>query len=118
MHLSSFSSNSSSQLDILWHNGDPLSVDSAQVGVFKKTNQVGLTGLLKSSNSRALEAQIGLEVLGDLTNQTLERQLADKKLGALLVATNLTKGNCTRAISVRLLDSSCGWSTLSSCFGG
>lgn len=39
--LSSFSTDSSGQLDVLWHNGHPLCVDGAQVGVFEETDQVG-----------------------------------------------------------------------------
>jgi hypothetical protein len=39
--------------------------------------------------------EIGLEVLSDFTDQALERQLADQKLGGLLVATNLTKSDGT-----------------------
>jgi len=68
MCLSAFASDSSSQLDILWHDGDSLGVDGAQVGVFEETDQVGLAGFLESRNSRALEAEIGLEVLGDFTH--------------------------------------------------
>jgi hypothetical protein len=40
-----------------------------------------------------LETEIRLEVLGDLTNQTLERKLADEKLSALLVLADLTQGD-------------------------
>jgi hypothetical protein len=36
---------------------------------------------LQGHNSRALETQVSLEVLGDLTDQTLERQFADLQLG-------------------------------------
>jgi hypothetical protein len=39
--LSSFSTDSSGQLDVLWHDGDPLGVDGAQVGIFEETDQVG-----------------------------------------------------------------------------
>jgi hypothetical protein len=45
-----------------------------------------------------------LEVLGDLTNQTLEGELADEELRRLLVATNLAERDGTRAEAVRLLD--------------
>ena len=44
-----------------------------------------------------------LEVLGDLTNQTLEGELADEKLSRLLVATNLTESDGTGLVAVRLL---------------
>ena len=36
--LSSFSTDSPCQLDILGHDSDTLGMDSAQVGIFKKTN--------------------------------------------------------------------------------
>ena len=45
-----------------------------------------------------------LEVLGDLTNKTLEGQLADEELGRLLVATDLTESDGTRLVAVGLLD--------------
>ena len=49
--LGPFSSDSPSQLDILWHDGHTLGVDGAQVGVLEETNQVSLTGLLKWEKS-------------------------------------------------------------------
>ena len=66
-----------------------------RVGVFEERDQVGLNGLLQSADGRALEAEVGLEVLGDLTNQALERQLADQELSRLLVATDLTESDGT-----------------------
>ena len=63
-------------------------MDGAQVGVLEQTDQVSLAGLLKSHDGRALEAQIGLEVLSDLSNQTLEGQLVDQQLSELLTATD------------------------------
>ena len=78
--LSPFSTNPSGQLDVLGHNGDPLSVDGAEVGVLEEPHKVCLTGLLKSHNSGTLEAQVSLEILCNLTNQSLEWQLADQQL--------------------------------------
>ena len=49
-----------------------------------------------------------LEVLSNLTNETLEGELADKQLGRLLVATNLAQGDGTRAEAVRLLHTTRG----------
>ena len=77
-NLSSLSTDSSGQLDVLRHDGDPLGVDGAQVGVLKQTNKVGLTGLLESHHSGALEAEVGLEILGDLSDETLERKLKEE----------------------------------------
>ena len=68
-------------------------MDGTQVGVFKERDEVGLDGFLERTNGGGLEAEIGLEVLRNLTNQTLERQLSDEELGRLLVSTNLTKSD-------------------------
>lgn len=59
---------------------------------------------LKSTDGAGLEAEVGLEVLSDLTNKSLEGKLADEKLGGLLVATNLTESDGTGLVAVRLLD--------------
>ena len=45
--LSTFTANTTSQLDILWHDGDTFGVDGAQVSIFEETDQVSLTGFLK-----------------------------------------------------------------------
>jgi hypothetical protein len=50
--LSAFTSNTTSQLDVLGHDGDSLGVDGAQVGIFEQSNQVSFAGFLQ-----------GLEVL-------------------------------------------------------
>ena len=105
INLSAFSSDTSSELNILRHNGDSLGVDGAQVGVLEQTDQIGLARLLQSSDRRRLESQVGLEILRDLAHQSLKRQFSDQELSALLVATDLAQSYCARAISVRLFDS-------------
>jgi histone H3 len=75
------------------------------IGTYQR-NEVCLDGLLESTDGRRLEAKVGLEVLGDLTNQTLEGELSDEELGGLLVATDLTESDGTRLVSVGLLDTS------------
>ncbi|XP_054669282.1 uncharacterized protein LOC129201702 [Grus americana] len=72
------------QLDVLGHDGDALGVDGAEVGVLEEPHQVGLARLLQRHHGRALEAQVGLEVLRDLAHQALEGQLADQQLRRLL----------------------------------
>ena len=69
--LSAFSTDTSCQLDVLWHDGDTLGVDGAQVGVFEESDQVSLGCFLESHHGWALESQVGLEVLGDSRPQTL-----------------------------------------------
>jgi len=80
-------------------------VDGGQVSVLEQGDEVSLGGLLKSHDGGGLETQVGLqsraldhetrgvkqgvetnlEVLGDLTNETLEGQLADQEFSRLLV---------------------------------
>lgn len=103
-NLSTFASDPASELDILRHDGDTLSVDGAKVGVLEEADQIGLAGLLQRHHSGTLETQIGLEILSDLANQPLEWQLADQELGALLVAADLTEGDGAGPVTMRLLD--------------
>jgi len=42
-NLSSFTSNPSDQLDVFWHDGDSLGVNSAHIGVFEDAYQVRFT---------------------------------------------------------------------------
>lgn len=49
-----------------------------------------------------------LEVLSDLTDKTLERELANEELRRLLVATNFTKSDSTRPETMRLLNTTSG----------
>jgi hypothetical protein len=101
--LTALTTETTSQLDVLGLDGDTLGVDGAQVGVLKERDEIGLNGLLKSTDGGRLEAEIRLEVLGNLTNKTLEGQLADEELSRLLVATDLTESDGTRLVAVRLL---------------
>ena len=55
-----------------------------------------------------------LKVLRNLTNETLEGELADEQLGRLLVATNFTESDGTGPEAVRLLDTT-GCAGLRSC---
>lgn len=87
-------------------DGDTLSVDGAQVGVLEERDEVGLNGLLESADGGRLEAEIRLEVLGDLTDETLEGKLSDEELSGLLVPTDLTESDSSGLVSVGLLDTS------------
>ena len=92
-------------------------MDGAQVGVLEETDKVGLGSFLEGKDSRALEPKVRLEVLGDLSDESLEWELSDEKLGGLLVSSDLTKSDGSRSVSVWLLDSSDGWSRLSGGLG-
>lgn len=80
-------------MDVLLLDGDTAGVDGAEVGVFEEGDEVGLDGLLEGADGGGLEAQVGLEVLGDFTDETLEGELADEQLGGLLVATDFTQSD-------------------------
>ena len=116
--LSTLSTDTTGELDVLGHDGHTLSVDGTQVSVLEQTDEIGLASLLQSHDGRALEAEISLEVLGDLTDQTLEGELADEQLSGLLVSPDLTESHCARPVSVGLLHSASGWSGLASSLGG
>ena len=52
-----------------------------------------------------------LKVLCDFTDEPLEGELADEELRRLLVATDLTEGDCTGAETMRLLHTTGGLSS-------
>ena len=116
--LSTFSTDSASQLDVLWHDGNSLGVDGAQVGVFEKSDQVSFTGFLESHDSWALETEISFEVLSDFTDQSLEGQFSDQKFCALLVSPDLTESDGSWPVSVWFLDSTSCRCALTSGLGG
>jgi hypothetical protein len=106
--LGAFSTDSAGQLDVLGHDGDALGMDGAEVGILEESDEVGLGRLLQSHDGGALEAEIGLEVLGDLADETLKGELADEKLGRLLVTPDLTKSHGSGPVTMGLLDTSGG----------
>ena len=96
--LGALATDAAGQLDVLGHDGHALGVDGSQVGVLEQAHQVGLSSLLQGQDCAALEAQVGLEILRDLTHQALEGQLADEQLRALLVLADLAQGDGSRAV--------------------
>ncbi|RXH85197.1 hypothetical protein DVH24_041965 [Malus domestica] len=103
--LSPLAPNPASKLDVLGHYGDPLGMNSAEVGVLKQTDQVRLRRLLERRHRAALEPQISLEVLCDLPHKSLERKLADQELSALLVLPDFPQRHSSRPETVGLLHS-------------
>jgi len=108
-NLRALTTETAGELDVLGLDGDTLGMDGAEVGVFEERDEVGFNGLLESTDGGRLETQVRLEVLGNLTDQTLEGEFADQELSRLLVATNLTESDGSWLVSVRLLDTSGGW---------
>ena len=112
--LSALAADATRQLNVLGHDRNTLGVNGAQVGVLKEANEVGLRSFLKGKNGSTLETKVGLEILSNLTDQTLERSLANEKIGRLLVLANLTQSDSSWAVTVGLLDASGSGSTLAS----
>merc|ERR1719483_59723 len=83
-------------------------MDGAQVGILEQSNQVGLGSLLKGHDSRGLETQVGLEILSDFPDQTLEWEFPDQQFSGLLIPPDLPEGNSAGTITVRFLDTSGG----------
>jgi hypothetical protein len=93
-------------------------VDGAQVGVLEEANKVSLSGLLEGKDRRALEAEVRLELLGDLTDEPLEGELPDQELSALLVPADLAEGDSAGPVPVGLLDAAGSGGGLTSSLGG
>lgn len=60
-------------------DGDTLGVDGAQVGVLEEGDEVRLDGLLQGTDGGRLEAEVGLEVLGDLTDLVEEAMVSRER---------------------------------------
>ena len=116
-------------------------MDGSQVGVLEERDEVGLGSLLQGHDGRRLESEVGLEVLGNLTDETLEGEFSDQQLSrpgirmmlrfvatgpkgrenSLLVSSDLSESDSTGPVPVRLLDTSSGssgTSALSGSLGG
>jgi len=104
--LRALSTQAAGESEILGLNCYPLGMNGSQVSVLKEGDEVSFTGLLQCQDSRRLEAEVGLEVLSDLTNETLEGELPDEELCRFLVTTNFTEGDSSRAEPMGLLHTS------------
>lgn len=94
---------------ILGLYSDTLRVNGGEIGVLKEGDEVSFCCLLQSHYSRRLEAQVRLEVLRDLADETLEGELPDKKLSRFLVATNFAQCHRSGAETMGLFYTSrCG----------
>ena len=118
MRSGALTTDSAGELHVLWHDGDSLGVDGAEVGVFEETDQVGLGGFLEGEDSGALESEVVLVLSGNFTNESLEWELADEELGTLLESSDFTEGNGTWSESMGLLDTTGGGGLLGSSLVG
>ncbi|KAG0494822.1 hypothetical protein HPP92_005816 [Vanilla planifolia] len=73
--LRPLASNTTSELDVFGHYGDPLGVYGAEIGVLEESDEIRFRGHLERGDGGALEAEIGLEILRDLADKALEGSL-------------------------------------------
>ena len=118
LSLYMFAADAAGKLHVLRHDGDPLGMDGAEVGVLEEAHKVGFGSLLERKDGGGLEAKVGLEVLGDLTDEALERELADEQVGGLLVPADLTESDGSGSVSVGLLHTSGGGGGFAGSLGG
>ena len=119
IHSGALTTDAAGQLHVLGHDGDALGVDGTEVGIFEKTDHVGLSGLLESEDGGGLEAQVLLELSSDLTDKSLEGELADEELGALLEAADFAESDSAGSKAMGLLDTTgTGGGLLLSLLGG
>jgi len=59
-------------------------MNGAKIGVLEERNEVGFGCLLQCQDGCALEAEIFLEILRNLADQSLEGQFANQVVSALL----------------------------------
>ena len=91
----------------------------------QERNVLGLKAAGMSSGSPSqdryggagLKTQVSLEILSNLTDQTLERQFADQEFGRFLVTTDLTESDGTGMIPMGFLDSTGGWGRFAGSLG-
>src|SRR5205823_1040655 len=74
------------QKEILLQNRNALRVDRNQIHVLKDLHEIRFSRLLQGKQRRSLKTGLRPPVLGDLTDQTLERKAPQKKVSRLLVA--------------------------------
>ena len=108
----SLASDSSGELHVLGHDGHSLGVDGAKVGVLEQAGKVSLGGFLEGEYGGRLESEVVLELRCDLTDESLEGQLSNEKLGALLELSDFSECDGAGSESVCSLDSASGGNSL------
>ena len=104
----SLTSDSSSELHVLGHDGNSLGMDGAEVGVLEESDHVSLSGLLESEDGGGLESKISLEIVGNFSDESLEGEFSNEELSRFLESSDLSEGDGTGLESVGSLDTGGG----------
>jgi len=98
-NLRPLTADAASKLHVLRHDSDALGVDSAQLSVLKKLEEVGLGRLLKRKDSRCLKAwRVGI-LLRDFAHKPLKGELANQQLPRALKLANVAQGDRTKPVA-------------------
>ena len=86
-------SDSSREHHVLLHDSLPLSVNCAQVGVFKKTDDVGFGSLLDGKEGGGLEAQVRVVISAHGPHKSLEGGSGQQIFETFLIPLYLSKND-------------------------
>jgi len=99
----------SGHLHVSGEDGDPSSIDCYHVSILKKTNEVAFSCFLQCLQCTRLPHQVCQpQILGDFSDQTMERTLPQKQLSRLLEEANFSKCHCPRTITMFLNSTASG----------
>jgi len=116
--LRPFAPDDSRQPDVFRLDGDSACMNGTEICVFKQTHQARLRRLLQCQNPASLVPEVTSEIMRNFTHQTLEGSLPNQQFACLLVAPDLTQGNCSGAVAALFLHPSSSRSRFASRFGG
>lgn len=94
--LHPLASQAASQIQVVRLEGDTFAMPTTGISIYEYPNQVGFRSLVESCKGDGLEAEISLEILGDLPHQTIEGLLGDQVNCALLILPDLLQGSFPR----------------------
>ncbi len=114
--METFSADSASKVQVLLHHGHAVGVDGTQVSVLEQTSQIALGSLLKGNQGGRLEAELGVDSIGDGADEALEGGLCKHEFDRLLVSLDFSDSDCSGSESALLLDTSLSKSGLFVCF--
>merc|ERR1719203_2775447 len=98
-----FTTNPFSQLHVFGHEGDPVSVYAAEIGVLKESHYVALHGVLQSYQCHGLISDALADFLGDLPDKALEGSFLYEKFRGPLIAPDLLQSQLPRSESLLFL---------------
>ena len=87
------------QLNVFWHDGDTLGVHGAEVRVLEQADKVRFGSFLERQQRWALESNVVFELVCDLADEPLERELANEKIGGFLVVPNLAQRDSSGSVA-------------------